>query len=72
MKLAYDLSGLEASQADLWLFLRADAICARILTDQAKGPGIHSIQATAVRAARASRTPTRPLENVDRQFAREN
>jgi len=32
----YDLSGLETSQVDLWLFLRVDAICARILTDQAK------------------------------------
>jgi len=36
MKLDYDLSGLETYQADLWLFLRVDAICAQILTDQAE------------------------------------
>ena len=36
MKLDYDLSDLEASQADLWLFLRVDAICVQILADRAK------------------------------------
>ena len=36
MKLDYDLSDLEPSQADLWLFLRVDTMCAEILTDQAK------------------------------------
>jgi len=36
MKLDYDLSDLETSQADLWLFLRVDAVCAQILADQAK------------------------------------
>jgi hypothetical protein len=32
----YDLSSLETSQADLWLFLRVDAIRAEILAAQAK------------------------------------
>jgi len=32
----YDLSNLETSQADLWLFLRVDTIRAEILVDQAK------------------------------------
>jgi hypothetical protein len=32
----YDLSSLETSQSDLWLFLRVDAIRAEILADQAK------------------------------------
>ena len=32
----YDLSSLETSQADLWLFLRVDAIRAEILAEQAK------------------------------------
>jgi len=32
----YDLSNLEASQADLWLFLRVGAIRAEILAEQAK------------------------------------
>jgi hypothetical protein len=32
----YDLSNLETSQADRWLFLRAGAIRAEILADQAK------------------------------------
>jgi hypothetical protein len=32
----YDLSNLETSQADLWLFLRVEAIRAEILADQAK------------------------------------
>lgn len=38
MKPDYDLSDLETAQADLWLFLRVDAICVRILADQAKRP----------------------------------
>jgi hypothetical protein len=36
MKLDYDLSDLEALQADLWLFLQMDAIYAQILADPAK------------------------------------
>ncbi|MGB7592736.1 MAG: hypothetical protein WCD04_20445 [Terriglobia bacterium] len=32
----YDLSNLETSQVDLWLFLRVGAIRAEILADQAK------------------------------------
>ncbi len=39
MRPDYDLSGLETSQADLWLFLQADAIRAEILLDQAKRQG---------------------------------
>lgn len=35
MKLDYDLSNLETSQADLWLFLQVNTICAQI---QAKHP----------------------------------
>jgi len=34
----YDLSNLETSQADLWLFLRVGAIRAEILADRAKRP----------------------------------
>jgi|SRR5579871_5542959 len=36
MKPDYDLSDLETSQADLWLFLRVDAIYAQIVADQAE------------------------------------
>jgi len=35
----YDLSGLEASKADLWLFLNAHAIRDEIVTHQAKRQG---------------------------------
>jgi hypothetical protein len=38
MKPDYDLSNLETSQADLWLSLRVDAICAQILINQANRP----------------------------------
>jgi len=30
----YDLSNLETDQADLWIYLRVDAILARILADR--------------------------------------
>lgn len=36
MKVDYDLSDLEASQADLWLSLLVDAIWVQILADQGK------------------------------------
>jgi len=39
MRPDYDLSGLETSQADLWLFFQADAIRAEILDGQAKRQG---------------------------------
>ena len=32
----YDLSNLETSQVDLWIYLQVDAIRAEILADQAK------------------------------------
>jgi hypothetical protein len=35
----YDLSGFEASKADLWLFLNANAIRDEIVTHQAKRQG---------------------------------
>lgn len=38
MKLDYDLSDLETSQAELWISLRVDAIFAQIHVDQAKRP----------------------------------
>lgn len=36
MKVDYDLSDLEASQADLWLSLWVDAICVQILANRGK------------------------------------
>ena len=39
MRFDYDLSGLQASKADLWLFLNADAIRDEIVTHQAKRQG---------------------------------
>jgi hypothetical protein len=39
MRPDYDLSGLETSQADLWLSFQADAIRAEILDGQAKRQG---------------------------------
>jgi hypothetical protein len=36
MTLDHDLSDLETSQSDLWLFLRVDGILAQLLADQAK------------------------------------
>lgn len=39
MRPDYDLSGLEASKADLWLFLNAGAIRDEIVTHQAKRQG---------------------------------
>jgi hypothetical protein len=39
MRPDYDLSGLEASKADVWLFLRADAIRDEIRADQAERQG---------------------------------
>jgi len=39
MRPDYDLSGLETSQADLWLFLQAGAIRDEIAADQAKRQG---------------------------------
>jgi hypothetical protein len=39
MRPDYDLSGLAISQADLWLFLQADAIRAEILLGQARRQG---------------------------------
>ncbi len=39
MRPDYDLSGLEPFQADLWVFLQADAIRAEIRADQAKRQG---------------------------------
>ena len=35
----YDLSNLETSQVDLWIYLQVDAIRAEILADQAKRLG---------------------------------
>jgi len=39
MRPDYDLSGLEPSQADLWVFFQTDAIRAEIGADQAKRQG---------------------------------
>ncbi len=35
----YDLSNLEISQVDLWIYLRANAIFGQIMADQAKRLG---------------------------------
>jgi hypothetical protein len=35
----YDLSNLETSQADLWIYLQADAIFGQIMADQAERLG---------------------------------
>lgn len=43
MKPDYDLWDLETAQADLWLFLQVDAICAQILADQSQVSGVHSV-----------------------------
>lgn len=72
MELDYDLSDLETFQANLWLFLRADDICAQILADQAERRASTRSRQPAVLAAMALRPPPRPLAPAVMQFAWEN
>ncbi len=44
----YDLSNRETSQAELWIYLRFDAIFGQIMTDQAERLGFPLAQADCI------------------------
>ncbi|MGO9275086.1 MAG: hypothetical protein ACLQOO_33440 [Terriglobia bacterium] len=45
MAFDYDLSNMSVSEANLWIYLHTDSICADILAGRAGRPGVHSIEA---------------------------
>ena len=62
MRPDYDLSGLATSQADLWLFLQADAIRAEILARPGEAPGIHLVREKRARKSLAALSPSQFLQ----------
>jgi hypothetical protein len=55
MSLDYDLSKLPASQADLWIYLQADAILTQIMAEQAARLGFPSALGDCMASALANK-----------------
>ena len=54
----YDLSNRETSQAELWIYLRFDAILGQIMADQAERLGFPLAQADCIVSAVAEKPQT--------------
>ena len=55
----YDLSNLHTDQADLWIYLRVDAILAQILADQTERLGFPLALGDCTVAALTEKPPAR-------------